>query len=104
MGEPRVVKSREAQADFNRLYAWIAEDSGEARADSVVARLDVAMRRLARHPRLGRLRQDLQGGPRSLTVAPWLIIYRPLPEDGGIRVLHIIDSRRDIAALLGRKS
>jgi plasmid stabilization system protein ParE len=104
MSGPRVVKSREAQTDFNRLYAWIAQDSGEARADVVVARLDAAMRRLAKRPRLGPRRQDLQGEPHGFTVAPWLIIYRPFPDGDGVRVLRILDSRRDIAALMGKKS
>ncbi|MGR4865181.1 type II toxin-antitoxin system RelE/ParE family toxin [Caulobacter sp. LARHSG274] len=104
MSAPKVVKSREAQADFNRIYAWIAQDSGEARADTVLVRLDMAMLRLAKRPRLGPRRRDLRGDPHSFSVAPWLIIYEPLSDGDGILVLRILDSRRDIAALMGKKS
>jgi plasmid stabilization system protein ParE len=104
MGEPKAVKSREAQADFNHLYAWIAENSGEARADAVILRLDAAMLRLAKRPGLGRRRRDFRGDPHGFTVAPWLVVYDPLPGDAGILVLRILDSRRDIAALMGKKS
>ncbi|MBC7669087.1 type II toxin-antitoxin system RelE/ParE family toxin [Caulobacter sp. DWR2-3-1b2] len=104
MGEPKVVKSREAQADFNRIYAWIAQDSGEARAEAVIMRLDAALLRLAKRPGLGRRRRDFRGDPHGLTVAPWLVVYDPLPDDAGILVLRIVDTRRDVAALLGKKS
>ncbi len=47
---------------------------------------------------------DFEGEPYSFAVSPWLIIYRPLPDGDGVRILRIIDSRRDIAALLGKKT
>jgi toxin ParE1/3/4 len=53
---------------------------------------------------LGRRRFDFKGDPYSFTVAPWLIIYEPLPDGVGIYILRILDSRRDIAALMGKKS
>jgi toxin ParE1/3/4 len=46
----------------------------------------------------------LKGEPRSFPVGPWSIIYEPLKDSSGILVLRILDSRRDIAALMGKKS
>jgi len=104
MDSPAVVRSPKAQSDFRRLYAWIALDSGKARARAVLNRLDRAIERLARRPRLGRRRMDFNDEPYSFTVAPWLVVYEPLPGGAGIYLLRILDSRRDIAALMGKKS
>lgn len=104
MGAPTAVKSADAQQDFSRIYAWIASDSGDARAEVVLGRLDDAAQRLAKRPRLGRRRLDFEGDPYSFSVPPWLIVYDPLPDGNGIFVLRILYGRRDIAALLGKKS
>ena len=104
MKASKVVRSKRAQADFRRLYAWIAIDSGHARAAAVLARIDRSIERLALRPRIGRARKDYDGEPHAFTVAPWLIVYEILPEHSGIHVLRILDSRRDIAALMGKKS
>jgi toxin ParE1/3/4 len=104
MGAPTAVKSADALRDFRRIYAWIASDGGQARAEVISRRLDGVAQRLARWPRLGRRRFDFKGDPYSFTVAPWLIIYEPLPDGVGIYILRILDSRRDIAALMGKKS
>jgi plasmid stabilization system protein ParE len=104
MRAPKVVRSSEAQNDIRRLYAWIALDSGAVRARAVLQRLDRTISRLALRPGLGRRRTDFENEPSSFTVSPWLIIYRPLPDGDGVRILRIIDSRRDVAALFGKKS
>jgi len=104
MAAPTAVKSADALRDFRRIYAWIALDSGDARAQVILRRLDEAAIRLARRPRLGRRRLDFKGDPYSFSVPPWLIVYEPLAGDGGILILRILESRRDIAALMGKKS
>ena len=104
MSAPKVVRSSQAQDDVRRIFAWIALDSGEDRATGVLERFDRVMERLAVRPRLGRVRSEYQADPRGFSVAPWLILYRPLPDGNGVRILRIFDTRRDIAALMGKKS
>jgi len=104
MRAPKVVRSSEAQRDLRRIFAWIALDGGKLRARAVLVRLDRGIERLATRPKLGRLRTDFQNDPYGFTVTPWLILYRPLPDADGIRILRILDTRRDLAALLGKKS
>jgi toxin ParE1/3/4 len=101
---PAAVKSPDALRDFNRLYAWIALDSGDARAEVVLKRIDEVALLLARRPRLGRRRMDFEGESYCFSVPPWLIVYEPLPTADGILVLRILDSRRNVAALLGKKT
>jgi len=104
MAAATVVKSASAQRDFRRIYAWIALDGGPRRAESALRRLDRTIERLARRPLLGALLTGVPGQPRGFSVRPWKIFYHPLPDGAGVLILRIIDSRRDVAAQLGKKS
>lgn len=42
-------------------------------------------------------------GTRAFPIAPWLIVYALLPKRDGIRVIRILDGRRDLARILGRR-
>ncbi|MET3667864.1 type II toxin-antitoxin system RelE/ParE family toxin [Caulobacter sp. 1776] len=104
MGTPKVVRSAEARKDVRDLYVWIVEDGGLERAERVVALIEAKLQRLAKRPLSGRPRSDLKGDPRSISVPPWVIVYEPLEGGAGIHLLRIVDSRRDVAALLGKKT
>jgi plasmid stabilization system protein ParE len=103
MAGARVEFSVKARTDIVRLLLWIALDSGEKQAQAVVDRINATIARLARRPRLGRVEQIFRGNPLVFTVYPWKIVYEPLPEGNGVNVLRILDTRQDIAALLGKK-
>jgi toxin ParE1/3/4 len=47
---------------------------------------------------------DFKGDPYSFSVPPWLIVYDPLPDGNGTYILRILDNRRNVAALLGKKT
>lgn len=96
--------SIKARNDVVQLALWIARNDGETRAKAVVDRIDATLERLARRPHLGRQDMNTPGEPCVFSVRPWKIIYRPLPDGAGVLVLRILDSRRDVAALLGQKS
>jgi toxin ParE1/3/4 len=104
MGAPTVVRSPSAQRDIRGIYLWIASDNGAERAEAIMARLNRASERLAKRPHLGRFRPDLAGDPHSFSVRPWTIVYRPLADGNGIIILRILDNRRNVAALLGKKT
>jgi plasmid stabilization system protein ParE len=44
-------------------------------------------------PRIGRVRHDLDGEPRTFAIWPWAIAYKPLPAIRGIAVWRIVDGR-----------
>jgi plasmid stabilization system protein ParE len=54
-------------------------------------------------PGLGRPRPYLRRGARAFPVSPWQIIYTPLAGLDGIRVIRVVDARRDLPTLLGKK-
>jgi toxin ParE1/3/4 len=91
----RIIKLSDAERDLDELFDLIAADSGNDRAEAIFRRLSSALDSLAAFPRIGRIRDDLDGSPRVFAVWPWLIVYEPLGPTG-IVVWRIIDGRRDL--------
>jgi plasmid stabilization system protein ParE len=101
---PRTAFSQQAKADLKDLSHFIADRSGKQRSLLVLSRIDRTLQITARHPRIGRPRSFLPPGVLGFSLPPWLISYRILPDNEGIRVVRIVDSRRDLSALFGEKS
>lgn len=95
---PRFVLSREATADLREVHDYIAADDPAA-ARRVLDDLRTAMHRLAEHPGLGHLREDLADEAlRVWTVHSYLVIYRP--DARPLQVVRVLSGYRDIAGLL----
>jgi plasmid stabilization system protein ParE len=94
MARPSIVLSRDAESDLDALFEWIAIDSGVDRAEAILRRIDETLHLLADLPRIGRIRHDLDGAPRTFSVWPWVIVYEP--SSTGIIVWRIIDGRRGL--------
>ena len=76
MSEPYVL-SRRALHDLIDIWNYIARRDVDA-ADRVLEEIDTAFLKLAAHPEMGHIREDL--APRSYRFWPiysYLIIYRP---------------------------
>jgi toxin ParE1/3/4 len=98
MGKIRV--SPEARSDLESIWLYIARESGSTDiatrvTDSIAQRFWL----LTRHSHLGRRRDDLRPGLRSLTAGDYVIIYRI--EKDTVVILHIFHGSRDISGLLG---
>ena len=94
---PRLVLSEAAAGDLRDVYDDIAADDPAA-ARRGLEDLRTAMHRLAEHPGLGHLRDDLADeAVRVWTVPSELVIYRP---DGRpLQVVRVLSGYRDIAVL-----
>jgi len=100
----RLLVSASAQEDLLRIYEWISECNGEDRAAAVMRRLNTSLQRLAKFQNLAPLARGLDDeGLRRHSVRPWTVFYRPLVE-GGVEIMRVFDSRRDVATLLGKKT
>lgn len=94
----RFVLSSEATADLREVHDYIAADDPAA-ARRVLDDLRTAMHRLAEHPGLGHLRDDLADEAlRVWTVHSYLVIYRP--DTRPLQVVRVLSGYRDIAGLL----
>src|ERR1700693_1555556 len=98
MASPRIVLAREARQDLLDIWAYIAQDNAPSGADALLARISGALEIIASAPFIGRERPEFSGtpSPRSLAVRPYVIFYKPLPEEDGILVRRIIHDARDL--------
>ena len=83
---------------MEQLWAQIAEDSARA-ADAFVGRIFDACERLASNPALGRARDELRPGVRSIPVSHYVVLYRVDP--GALQVLRVVSGYRDLDAVFG---
>jgi toxin ParE1/3/4 len=88
-----IIKRPRALSDLAEIWDYIADDS-EARADAFVATIDAKFQTLAKQPGIGRLRDELAAGLRSLPVGRYIIFYLPLTE--GVDIIRVLHGARDI--------
>ncbi len=98
---PRILRRPLAADDIAQVWDYIAEDSLE-QADAWLDRLDEAFRLLATTPMMGRAREELSPGLRSMPFGRYVIFYEPI--NVGIDVVRVLHSARDIDAQFGNDS
>ena len=93
---PRVTRRPQAEADILEIWEYIAGDSISA-ADQWVDELHEKMSLWASQPLMGRARDELVPGVRSLTFGRYVVFFEPLPD--GIDVVRVLHGSRDIDAI-----
>ena len=91
----RVTRRPQAEADVLEIWDYIAEDS-VIDADRWVDRLDEKLSLWATQPLMGRTRDELAAGIRSIAFGRYVIFFQPLPD--GIDVVRVLHGSRDIDA------
>ena len=92
---PRIVRRPWAGAVIADIWDYVAEDSA-GQPDAWVDRLDAKLRLLSTQPMMGRTRNELSLGLRSIPFGRYVIFYEALPD--GIDVVRIPHSARDVDA------
>jgi plasmid stabilization system protein ParE len=92
----------QARADLDTIWIHIARDAAsESIATHVVESIVAKFKLFARFPFLGRtLASERHSDVRSFAVHPYVIFYRPLPDE--IRILRVIHASRDAFALFNQ--
>jgi len=92
--------SPEAEGELDGIWIHIARESGSIDiATRVTERITERFWLLARHPYVGRRRDDdLRPGLRSFTADDYIIIHR-IVEDDVVLILHVVHGSRDLGAL-----
>ncbi len=88
----RVARRPQASADILDIWDFIADDSF-LEADRWVDRLDEKLSLWATQPLIGRPRDELASGLRSMPFGRYVVFYMPLPD--GIDVVRVLHSSRD---------
>jgi toxin ParE1/3/4 len=103
---PATRYHRQARVDVESLWLYIAQENISA-ADRYLDGLEETAQRYAATPGMGRLEPELAARlevPPGITLRSFL--YRNhrsyyIPEDTGIFILRVLDTRRDINNVLG---
>ena len=95
---PQVVVSPAAARDLVYLRGLLTKNFGELVADRKLDRLRLLLTRLATFPCLGRRRESLGHGLRSLAISPDVVVYQILNPDL-VDILRVVDGRQDLATM-----
>ena len=94
----RIQRRPRASDDIAEIWDYIADDS-VVQADAFVDRLDRKLQLLATQPMMGRARDELAPGLRSMPFGRYVIFYEPLKD--GIVVVRVLHGARDVDAQFG---
>ncbi|PSN19147.1 type II toxin-antitoxin system RelE/ParE family toxin [filamentous cyanobacterium CCP5] len=86
-----------ASRDLEAIIDYVAEQSGIDRAEALLQQVNAKCQRLVQFPSMGRKRDELAAGVRSLPMASYLILYRTI--DQGVEVLRVVSGYQDLTAL-----
>jgi toxin ParE1/3/4 len=97
MSKKRQLKlAQQAKDDLVEIWLYIAADSPSA-ADKFIDHVHEECGKLRSSPEIGRKRDELLPGIRSLPVKRYLVFYRVT--DGTIEIARILSGYRDIETL-----
>lgn len=94
----RIERTDKARADLLDIWLSIAVDDPDT-ADRHLQRLDQAIAGLADYPRIGPARDDIRPGIRAILRNPYLVFYAVEDETRTVRIIRVVDARRDLKVL-----
>ncbi|MFN6536356.1 MAG: type II toxin-antitoxin system RelE/ParE family toxin [Nostoc sp. EkiNYC01] len=83
--------------DIEQIADYIARQSGLAQSESFLSKLDTKFAKIAQFLALGRQRDEILLGVRSLSIDNYLILYMPIGQD--VEIFGVVSGYRDLKAL-----
>lgn len=91
--------SRQARADLDDIWLYVARNRGEETADSLIDVITDRFLMLAAMPGSGRKRGEILPGLRSHPVGNYVIFYRQ--RRNWVEIIRVLHGARDIGRTLG---
>lgn len=88
-----IVKRPRAREDLKVIWRYSFTEWGEVQADKYLAEIVAGITRLKEHPEMGRSRDDLRAGYRSLRINQHVVFYLVTPSV--IRIVRVLHMRMD---------
>lgn len=100
MAKPHLpyILSLEADKDLEDIFDFTTDKFGQEQAITYLDGLENALQGLSANPKLGRERNEIRKGLRSLNKESHVVFYRILKDH--IRVVRILHTSRDIIRFL----
>jgi toxin ParE1/3/4 len=86
-----------ASRDLEAIIDYVAEQSSVDRSEAFLNKVNKKCQRLVQFPEMGRRRDELAAGVRSLPVESYLIFYRSIEE--GVEILRVVSGYQDLETL-----
>ena len=83
--------------DIEQIADYIARQSGLDQADRFLNKLDAKFVKIAQFQNLGRQRDEILPGLRSLPMDNYLILYMAIGQD--VEIFRVVSGYRDLSAL-----
>ena len=96
---PTYHVSEAAQEDLREIQRYTQETWGTTQTKTYLLELMTTFTKLARRPKIGRLRDDLRLDLRSHPVGHHLVFYRPAQND--IEIVRVLHSNMDVPQHIG---
>lgn len=89
--------TKPAIQDIEQIADYIANQSGFDRADRFLNKLDAKFAKIAQFPNLGRQRDEILPGLRSIPMDKYLILYMVIEQN--VEIFRVVNGYRDLSAL-----
>lgn len=99
---PQFRLTEPAIKDIEQIVNYIAKETGLLQSERFLSKLDGKFAKIAQFPNLGRLREEILPGLRSLPIDSYLILYMPI--DNEVEIFRVISGYKDISALFTEES
>jgi toxin ParE1/3/4 len=93
-----VYYTSKAREDLCEIHDYIARRN-PVNAERFIGQLEARCAEIGTTPRMGRLREELAAGLRSVTVGKYVLFYR-LKEEKAVEILRVVHGGRDLETLL----
>ena len=90
---PKYEISEQARADLTDVFEYIADDNEHAALQLIIRLLDL-FGNLAEHPLMGKSRDELQQGLRSVPLGHYIAFYRIWA--GRVVIVRVVHAARDL--------
>jgi toxin ParE1/3/4 len=94
---PQFRLTKPAIQDIQQIADYIATQSGLAQSELFLSKLDAKFAKIAQFPSLGRQRDEILPGIRSLSIDNYLILYMPTGQD--VEIFRVVSGYRYLSAL-----
>jgi toxin ParE1/3/4 len=90
-----------AKKDLRNLWRHYSKVASPEIADKLAGEIEAASNRLRSHPLLGRARDEVAPGLRSLLVHPYAVFYRT--KNDGVEIVRVLHEHQDFATVFSEK-
>ena len=96
-----IAWSPAAKQDLRNLWRYYSKVASPEIADKLVREIELASNRLRSPPLLGRARDEVAPGLRSLLVHPYAVFYRN--KNDAVEIVRVLHEHRDFATAFSTK-